>query len=164
MRLNPWPLFLGALLVWFTGGVSAQQALPVAQTRVVFVCEHGSVKSLVAMSYFNQLAAASGLPYRAIARGTAPEASVPDPVRAGLAAAGFDVSNFVPQRLKASDIDGALNVVSFDEDINATVADKGHWVRWDNLPGVLADYPRGRDAIVKRVDALLDELALRGGH
>ena len=127
--------------------------------RVVFVCEHGSVKSLIAMVYFNRSAQERGLPYRAVARGTAPEPTVPGPVREGLHAAGFEVSEFVPQLFKASDVDGASLVVSFDQDIDKTVGGRARHSRWDNLPGVLANYARGRDAIVRHVDVLLDELA-----
>jgi arsenate reductase (thioredoxin) len=126
--------------------------------RVVFVCEHGSVKSLIAMVYFNRNARDRGLPYRAVARGTAPEPVVPGPVLEGLRAVGFDASEFVPQLFKASDVDGASLVVSFDQDIEKTVGGRARHLRWDNLPGVLADYPRGRDEIVRHVDALLDEL------
>lgn len=36
--------------------------------QVVFVCEHGNVKSLMAASYFNQLAAQRGLRWRAVSR------------------------------------------------------------------------------------------------
>ena len=39
---------------------------------VVFVCEHGAAKSVVATAYFNTLAAERGLPFRATFRGTAP--------------------------------------------------------------------------------------------
>jgi protein-tyrosine-phosphatase len=162
MRTIPMPLLLSAFLLWFSGEASAQRALPAGPERVVFVCEHGSVKSLVAMTYFNQRAQARGLPYRAIARGTAPEPSVPNPVREGLRAAGFDVSDFVPQRLAATDVDGALAVVSFDQDIASIVADRARIFQWDNLPGILADYSRGQDAIVKRVEDLLNELEHRG--
>jgi protein-tyrosine-phosphatase len=126
--------------------------------RVVFVCEHGSVKSLIGMVYFNRSAQERGLPYRAVARGTAPEPTVPGPVREGLRAAGFDVSEFVPQLFKASDVDGAALVVSFDQDISKIVAGRARHLRWDNLPGVLAEYARGRDEIVRHVDTLLDEL------
>jgi arsenate reductase (thioredoxin) len=164
MRTIPMPLLLGAFLLWFSGETAAQRALPAGPERVVFVCEHGSVKSLVAMTYFNQRAQARGLPYSAIARGTAPEPSVPNPVREGLRAAGFDVSHFVPQRLAATDVDGALAVVSFDQDIASTVTDKPRIFHWDNLPGILADYSRGQDAIVKRVDDLLYELEHRGAR
>jgi chromate transporter len=72
--------------------------------RVVFVCEHGSVKSLIAMDYFNRSARKRGLKYRAVARGTAPEATVPGPVREGLRGDGFVVSGFVPRLFNASDV------------------------------------------------------------
>jgi arsenate reductase len=132
--------------------------------RIVFVCEHGSVKSLIAMVYFNRSAQERGLPYRAVARGTAPEPTVPGPVREGLHAAGLEVSEFVPQLFKASDVDDASLVVSFDQDIAKIVGGRARHLRWDNLPGVLANYPRGRDEIVRHVDALLDELTRRAAQ
>jgi arsenate reductase (thioredoxin) len=145
------------------GAQASAQGLAASSTRdparVVFVCQHGSVKSLIAMLYFNRSAQERGLPYRAVARGTAPEPSVPGPVRAGLQAGGFDVSRFVPQLFKASDVNHASLVVSFDQDIAKIVGGRARHLRWDNLPGVLGDYVRGRDAIVRHVDSLVDELA-----
>ncbi|MGH8137076.1 MAG: hypothetical protein ACREVV_02605 [Steroidobacteraceae bacterium] len=125
--------------------------------RVVFVCEHGSVKSLIAASYFNQRAQVKGLKVRAIARGVAPEPTVPPAVRDGLRTAGFDVSGYVPQALEASDINGATLIVSFDEDIADAIGGRVRYLKWDNLPAVLSDYPRGKEAIVKQVDQLLRE-------
>jgi hypothetical protein len=61
--------------------------------------------------------------------------------------------------LKAFDVDHAVLVVSFDQDIENLVAGKARHLAWDDLPGVLADYSRGRTAIVTRVNSLLDELA-----
>jgi hypothetical protein len=127
--------------------------------EVVFVCEHGSVKSLVAMEHFNRRARERALPYQAVARGMAPDRAVPEAVRAGLRSDGFDASAFVPQLLTASDVDHAVLVVSFDQDIENLVVGKARHLAWDDLPGVLADYPRGRAAIVTRVNSLLDELA-----
>jgi len=131
-------------------------------TGVLFVCEHGSVKSLVAMEHFNRKAQERGLPYRAVARGTAPEPTVPAPVREGLDTDGFDVSGFVPHLLRATDVDDVALVVSFDDDITKTVAGRTRYLKWDDLPGVLTDYTRGREAIVRHVDALIEALA-RGG-
>ena len=127
--------------------------------RVVFVCAHGSVKSLVAAVYFNRLAGERGLPYRAMARGTAPDSTVPAPVVDGLHTDGFDVAGFVPRLLRESDIDGIALIVSFDEDITKTVGTRAPYLKWDDLPGVLSDYPRGRVAIVSQVDALVEALA-----
>lgn len=123
------------------------------------MCEHGSVKSLIAASYFNKRAKAKGLSVRAIARGVAPEPAVPPVVRDGLRAAGIDVSGYRPQLLAASDLSGATVIVSFDEDLSDTVAGRTRYQKWDNLPGVLANYPRGKDAIVAQIDSLVDELA-----
>ncbi len=128
-------------------------------THVVFVCEHGSVKSLIAMEYFNRSVQERGLAYRAVARGTAPEPTVPEPVREGLRNVGFDVSHFVPRLFDASDVEEASLVVSFDQDIAKIVGGKARHLAWDNLPGVLTDYARGRDEIVRHVDDLIDELA-----
>jgi arsenate reductase len=127
--------------------------------RVVFVCEHGSVKSLVAMMYFNRRVEERGLPYRAVARGTAPEPVVPAAVRDGLRADGFVVSAFTPRKLRVSDVDHALLVVSFDQDLTKTLDSTVRYVKWDDLPGVLSDYARGRAEILRHVNELIDELA-----
>ena len=151
------------LLVGLTLALSAElpaqtPATPQPPARIVFVCEHGSVKSLVAMSQFNRRAQDLGLPYRAVARGTSPEASVPARVREGLRGAGFDVSRFVPQALTEADIEKASLIVSFDQDIDALVGQKARHIKWDALPGVLANYTVGADAIERNVASLIDEL------
>ena len=112
------------------------------------------------MEYFNRRSHQRGLPYRAVARGVAPEASVPASVRVGLQTDGFDVSTFVPRRLKPADVDGVLLVVSFDQDLTTIVGGRSRYLKWDDLP--FADYPRGRDAIARQVDALIDTLARNG--
>jgi len=109
--------------------------------------------------YFNQRAQQRGLGYTAVARGTTPEASVPATVQQGLRAGGFDVVHYVPQPLKTSDVNEASLVVSFDQDVTKTVAGRVQELKWDNLPAVLANYERGRDAILQRVDKLIDQLA-----
>ena len=155
-------LVLFSLAVAFGTSATAQSVTttsPRQPTQVVFVCEHGSVKSLVAMEHFNRRAEERGLPYRAVARGTAPEPGVPESVRSGLRADGFEFSGFVPQLLTASDVNDASLVVSFDQDIASIVGSRVRHLKWDNLPGVLADYARARDAIVSQIDALVDALA-----
>ena len=165
MRSISMALVLLGLAVAFGRVTTAQSVAAIRShppTRVVFVCEHGSVKSLVAMQHFNRRSRERGLPYRAVARGIAPEATVPAVVREGLHADGFDVSGFVPGLLSASDVDDVTLVVSFDEDIAQTVGGRARYLKWDDLPGVLANYPRGRDAIVSQVDALIEALAPKG--
>lgn len=152
---------LFTIAIWVSAPSLAQMP-QVASTndpyRVVFVCEHGSVKSLIAMLYFNQHVQLRGLHYSAVARGTSPEAAVPAPVQRGLRAAGFDVGHYVPQAFNTADVDRASLVVSFDQDTTKVVAGRVQELRWDNLPAVLADYTLGRDEILKRVDALIEQL------
>jgi arsenate reductase (thioredoxin) len=149
-----------------TGAQTGAQGLAAGNSagppRIVFVCEHGSVKSLVAMEYFNRRAKARGLAYRAVARGTEPELMVPRAVRDGLRSDGFDVSAFEPRKFEDSDIDRASLIVSFDQDLASFVGARAQYLKWDDLPGILSDYTRGKDAIVRHVDALLEELARSG--
>ena len=69
---------------------------------VVFVCEHGSVKSLISASLFNKVAEERGLPFRAVSRGITPDASVPSKIVQVLGAEGIDVEAFKPTRLASS--------------------------------------------------------------
>jgi len=140
-------------------GTQARAQDSAEPARVVFVCEHGSVKSLVAMEYFNRSAKARGVPYRAVARGTAPEPTVPKAVRDGLRSDGFDVSAFEPRKFEGSDVDRASLIVSFDQDIASIVGAQTRYLKWDDLLRVLTDYARGKDEIVRHVEALIDELA-----
>ena len=62
-------------LLMNASGAFAQAAAKAsaANPAVVFVCEHGAAKSVIATAYFNKLAAERGLPYRATFRGTTPQ-------------------------------------------------------------------------------------------
>jgi arsenate reductase (thioredoxin) len=151
-------LLLVILAICPAPSLMAQTGQPAPGKRIVFVCEHGSVKSLIAASYFNRSARARGLPFEAVARGTAPQPTVPRTVQDGLNTDGLNVSGFVPQLFRDADLDGATLVVSFDQDITALVGGKVPHLKWDHLPGVLADYSRGRNAIVRKLDTLIDQL------
>jgi hypothetical protein len=98
----------------------------------------------------------------AVARGVGPDSTVPAPVREGLRADGFDVSGFPPQLLRGSEVEDVALVVSFDQDITRTVGGTAPYLEWDDLPGVLTDYARGRAAIVSRIDALVGALRRSG--
>src|SRR5258708_2551130 len=111
------------------------------------------------MEYFNRRAKERGLAYRAVSRGTVPEPTVPKAVRDGLRGDGFDVSAFRPRQLEAADLDHASLIVSFDQDVASVVGARVRHLKWDNLAGVLSDYTRGKDEIVRHVDALIDDLA-----
>ena len=133
-------------------------AQPATQT-VLFVCEHGAAKSVVAAAHFNRLAQERRLPFRAISRGTVPDPEVPAFVRNGLKADGAAVApSFVPTRVTPADAAGAVRVVTFDvklaEDVKPTGA-----TNWTGVPNFSDGYGPARADILTRVDALLRQLA-----
>ncbi len=80
---------------------------------VLFVCEHGSAKSVIAAAHFNRLAEQRNLPYRAIARGINPDPEIPQQVRLNLAKDGLDVATWKPQVVAEKDVREAARVVTF---------------------------------------------------
>jgi arsenate reductase (thioredoxin) len=123
---------------------------------VLFVCLHGSAKSLVAMEHFNRLAAEEQLPLRAVSAGIEPDEAVPPEVVAGLAGDGFEVSGRTPQRVTSDSLARAAAVVSFGPDL-AGLAPPGLAIeQWDDMPAVSDDYATARDAIRARVAMFID--------
>jgi len=159
-------MFRPALLVAALLSVSAIAGTPPAAApspthQVLFVCEHGNVKSLMAASYFNQLAQARGLPFRAVSRGSAPDSdTVPEFVKKPLMAEGFDVTGFRPQRVTADDIAASDRVIGISTALPADAASPAAKVeQWNDVPAASTDYARSRDSIRSHVADLLERLA-----
>ncbi len=123
----------------------------------LFVCLHGSAKSLIAAEHFNRIAAARGLPILAVSAGVEPDASVPPPVVTGLGADGVDVAGYRPRAFTPTALQSAVTVVTFGCDVGVVPPDVQH-SRWDDLPMVSDGFGPARDAIVTRVEALVDRL------
>ena len=75
---------LGGVL--WAGAIGRAEQGSTPTPNVVFVCEHGAAKSVIATAYFNKIAAERGLPYRAQFRGTDPQAALSVKVVEGLRA------------------------------------------------------------------------------
>ena len=137
---------------------STQQSGDVAPRTVLFVCEHGTVRSLLAKVLFDEYAEQVGLHVRAVARGTQADSSVPAWMQQGLVSDHVALGPWRPQTLRPTDLSDALHVVSFDVPSGATAGARGSREQWNGLPSVSKDYARGRDAIKVRVHALVDSL------
>lgn len=124
---------------------------------VIFVCEHGAAKSVIAAAYFNKLAGEANLDLRAIARGTNPDAELSPKTVAGLQADGLTPTESAPQKLSLTDIESAQRVVAFCELPNEYQT-KAVIEQWDGVPPVSEDYDKARDAIVERVRQLINSL------
>src|SRR5262249_6986959 len=124
---------------------------------VLFVCEHGSAKSVVAAAHFNRIAADRGLPFRAIARGTAPEPEMAPAAVQGLLADGLKPADPAPAKLTQSDLDNAVRIISFCDlppDLKVATAVVERW----EVPPVSTGYARSRDAMRQLIEQLLSKL------
>ena len=152
------PLILSAILALTA---SAQRAV-VPPPTVLFVCEHGTVRSLLAKVLFEQYAGEVGLRMKAVSRGTHADSIVPPWMQQGLSADHVVMGPWRPQTLRPEDLADAAYVVSFDVPLSATTGALGQREQWDGLPSVSKDYTNGRDAIKLRVHALVDSLKRAG--
>jgi arsenate reductase len=124
---------------------------------VLFICEHGYAKSLVAALHCERIAASRGIAVRAFSRGVDPGARVPAPIAAGLVSDGFDVSQFVPSRPTREEIANAAYVVLIGADVD--VSERVDPVlRWDGISALSENYDRARGEIVAEVNSLLDRV------
>lgn len=124
--------------------------------KVVFVCQHGNVKSLIASAWFNRLAAERGIAARSVARGLTPENPVPGPIADRLGRDGIDVTGFEARALAPADLRGASRLVVIGVEPPAWARQEGLTVEaWDDIPPASERYDASRDAMRARIEALL---------
>src|SRR5688572_2352266 len=118
---------------------------------LVFVCEHGAAKSIIAAAYFNKLARNRNLHLTAIARGTHPDAELSSKAVSGLLSDGLTPTELVPTQLNMADLESAQQVVGFCV-LPEEYYQKARVEYWDGIPPVSEDYERARDAIVAHLE------------
>lgn len=127
------------------------------ESVVLFVCEHGSAKSVVAAAHFNRLAGERGLKLRAVSRGTDPDPEIAPAAATGLRSDGLEADEPTPKKLSQAAVAGAARVVTFCE-LPAGYVETTPVERWEDVPPVSEDYAKARDAMLVRVRRLLDQL------
>ena len=131
-----------------------------AQTKtVLFVCEKGTSKSVIAASYFNKLAKERNLDWSAMSCGADPASSLPAPVSEGLKKDNVPVSWQNPKKVTQADMSNSQVVVLLNNPLPGQPTVTTNVKQWDNLPSVSENYDRARDSIVLRVNSLLDSLS-----
>ena len=131
---------------------------PAPKPTVVFVCEHGSAKSVIAATEFQRMVKESGLNVNVLTRGTNPDAEIPKLVRDGLKADGIDVGTLKPTRISATDLAGATKIVSFGPDLRPWLPPGGTVADWSATPSVSQDYGAAQEFIKKQLELLLKDL------
>jgi protein-tyrosine-phosphatase len=120
---------------------------------IVFVCEHGAAKSIIAATYFNKAAQEMGLQERAIARGTHPDKELSQNTITGLHKDGLTSVESNPQILLIPEMETARRVISFC-DLPVEYQHKNVIERWEDVPPVSEDYEQTRDAILAHLNHL----------
>lgn len=123
---------------------------------VLFVCEHGSAKSIVAAAHFNRLAAERGLDLRAVSRGTDPDREIHPAAMGGLRVDDLQPQS-EPRLLSPLDLEAAHTVIAFSAlrpEFQASVT-----VQVWTVPSVSQDYEASRNSIVDCIGRLLEDLA-----
>jgi arsenate reductase (thioredoxin) len=129
-----------------------------SRSNVIFICEHGAAKSIIASEYFNKLATERGLTARAAARGADPQADLSVATVRGLKADGLSSDLDAPRPLTASELRSSAQAIAFDCERPAMKALKGMDACWNDVPTVSDDYERARDAIRAHVAAMIQEM------
>lgn len=124
------------------------------QSRIVFVCEHGAAKSVLAAAYFNQVATQMGLDLRAVARGTNPDQELSPQTVKGLADDGLTPAESVPHRLTTADVQSAQHIIAFC-DLPTEYTHQTTVERWEDVPPVSENYEKARDVIIERIRQML---------
>ena len=123
---------------------------------ILFICEHGSAKSVVAAAHFNRIAEKEGLRVKAISRGTNPDAAVPDKINGFLNDDGFPNYTSKPIQLTPEDIKSADYVVAFST-IPTSYGNPGKIESW-KVPSFEAGYTVSRDSIVHNIERIIKRI------
>jgi protein-tyrosine-phosphatase len=130
------------------------------EPTVVFVCEHGAAKSVIATAYFNKIAAERGLRARAIYRGTNPQADLSVRTVQGLQEDGLPVPSEKPSAITSADVEAATVIFAIGCPLPLNASASGKSANWDDVPDDQG-YGAQRDAIKKHVEGLVEDMLKR---
>ena len=126
--------------------------------KVVFVCEHGAAKSVIAASELQRMAKERGLAVTVVSRGSNPDAEIAPGVRKELESSGMLLGSAKPTKVSANDLTGATRVISFGPDLSALMPKGSKVLDWSATPPPSQDYKAARDHILKQLESLLADL------
>lgn len=134
-----------------------------SEAAVVFVCEHGAAKSVIAATYFNKIAADRGLGARATYRGVNPQAELSTATLNALRQDGLAPPDQRPTAITDKDVQTATVIFSIGCTLPAMATVSGKAAGWNDVPDDQG-YPAMRDAIKRHVEQLVDELLAKERH
>lgn len=132
--------------------------------RVLFVCVHNAGRSQMAQAFFNHLAKQRGLDAVAESAGTAPGERVNPVAVEVMEELGISLAEHRPQQLVPELTQGMDRIITMGCGVNAAMCPAGTYITEDwQLPDPhgqpIAVVREIRDAVRRRVEGLLDEIA-----
>jgi arsenate reductase (thioredoxin) len=123
---------------------------------ILFVCEHGSAKSIIAAAHFSKIAKERGLWINVISRGTNADETVPEKINKFLNSDGFRSHKGKPVQLTRKDLETADYVVAF----NPIPAAFGKWQQLEtwNVPAIDSGYQPARDSIILNIERIIERI------
>ena len=130
-----------------------------ANDRVVlFVCQHGAAKSVLASELLAQHAAALDLPLTARSAGVEPDATVSDRLIELFPERAWELAGRQPRRVTGEDIRDASITITFNVPPGELPAPPAELLTWDDVPPVSDDPIAARATVERHIEALLERL------
>ena len=159
MRLQK--IFSIAVLIltnlFIQGQVTSSKSTTTSKPTILFVCEHGAGRSVIAAAFFNKMAKEKKLNYQAIFRGIHPDAAIGPAIQTGLMNDNVDVNGWKPLLLSTRDIQNASRIVAMDCEIPGKDSIAKFHTQWSGIP-MNQGYNDARDEIIKKLQVLILEL------
>jgi arsenate reductase len=152
-------LFATGMLLNVAFGQAVKPPVSKVAPTVLFVCEHGAAKSLIAAAYFDKLAKNQRLPHRATFRGVNPDSALNPIAKRGLEQDGLDVSGSKPGLVTQKDVKEAARIITLGCSLPPGTQVGPKLINWDDIPSPSHNYSDARDQIKKQVRKLIDDLA-----
>lgn len=134
-----------------------QKQQEIKPKEILFVCTHGAARSPIAAAYFNKIASEQNLNYRAIFRGTEPDAELTKETIKGLGKDELPIKDWKPELVTEHDMSTAHKIVTFDCVLPSDI-DLKDVEQWNGTPSISADYNKARNVIREKVEDFIKTL------
>jgi arsenate reductase (thioredoxin) len=128
------------------------------ELTVLFVCQHGAAKSVLAAELLRQRAGDLDLPVTIEAAGVDPEAAVSARLVELLPDRAAQLRVSRPRRVTQDDVTRASVAITFNVEPEALPGRPEQHLRWDDVPAVSEDPIAARAAIERHLEELVARL------
>ena len=128
------------------------------QPLVLFVCQHGAAKSVLAAELLERKASELHVPIDVRAAGIDPSEAIADGLLTLFPDRADQLRGRRPRRVERGDVESASVTVTFNVESDELPAKPNRQLAWDDIPAVSEDLASARDAIDRRVGELIARL------